>query len=92
MQTPRPAPRLARGPQQFTQGNLPPIQSPMMLPPQQPMQQAADEPFQDLAMEIYARLAVDHISKNQTPNAQTLQDLAKSAQAAALAYFEVVMK
>lgn len=92
MQQPRQVPKLGRGPQSFPQGNLPPIQSPMMLPPQQPMQPAADEPFQDLAMEIYARLAIDHISKNQTPNAQTLQELAKNAQAAALAYFEVVMK
>lgn len=64
----------------------------MMLPQQPMQQQAADEPFQDLAMEIYARLAFDHIWKNQTPNTQTLQELAKSAQAAALAYFEVVMK
>ena len=92
MQQPRQVPKLGRGPQSFPQGNLPPIQSPMMLGQQQPAQPPVDEALQDLSMEIYSRLAIDHISKNQTPNAQTLQELAKSAQAAALAYFEVVMK
>ena len=91
----RQVPQIGRGPQQFTRPAPIPIQSPMMIgqpqqppQPQQSQQDAIAEDIQDLAMEIYSQLAVDHIRKSQAPDAQTLRDLAKSAQLAARAYFE----
>ncbi len=83
----RPVPGIAKGPQGFSQRNLPPISNPMG---QQPMQQeSVDVSIEDdLAMEIYARLAVSHIQK-QMPDRETLRTLASQSRIAAQAYFEV---
>jgi len=85
----RPAPGIARGPQQFSRSQMPPIASPLGPPPLVPPESAISEQMQDLAMEIYARLAVEHIAAmGAKHDLAALRELAKASQAAAMAYFQ----
>lgn len=85
----RPVPGIARGPQGFSQRNLPPIPNPMGQPPMQ-YPPAADVSIEDeLAMEIYSKLAIDHIRSNHgSGSVDLLRDAALAAKAAASAFFE----
>lgn len=96
MQQPRMVPPIAHLRQQISRDNAKPIQSPLSFgqPSQQPpvVEQAASisESVQDLALEIYARLATAHIQHNQATDRETLHELAKSSQQAALTYFQAM--
>ena len=76
----RPVPGIAMGPKQFRQANAAPIQSPLM--PPQPADRA-----QELAEAIYAEAAASHIAGHA--DVETFKTMAKHAQTAAKAFYEV---
>lgn len=91
---PRQVPGIANLRPQISRDTLPPIQSPlgmgqMQQPPPSPQASISDS-VQELAMQIYAELATKHIQHNHETDRETLLTLARSAQQAALAYFQAL--